>query len=196
MAGLENAIALVSRLMARAGGIMLLAAALLVAAEVLLRYTRVATLSLGTELSTYALAVGTTWALAHVVLERAHVRVDVLTQRLPRLPKAVLDIAALASLFAIGVVLSAGAVEMFQTSLRLSARANTTLGTALALPQGAWTLGLIWFTLVALYRTVVAGIALVRGNFAEVDRIAGAPSIDDEAEEAVAETEQRLAAES
>ncbi len=188
----ERIIGSISRYMARIGGVLLLGAALLVAVEVICRYTRILTFSFGTELSTYALAIGATWSLAYAVVERAHVRVDVVSRRFPELPRAFFDVLAMAALVIVGALLTFGALEMTQTSWGLSAKANTTLGTPIALPQGAWTFGLLWFTFVAAYRMVCAGLALCRGDFAETFRIAASPSVDDEIDEAISETEQRL----
>jgi TRAP-type C4-dicarboxylate transport system permease small subunit len=189
---IERSLRAISLLMARIGGLLLLAAAILISVEVILRYTRLARFSFGTELSSYALAVGASWALAYVVFERAHVRIDILPQRLPQRPKAILNILGLASLAAAGLVLSAGGFEMVQTSVQLWARANTTLGTPLAAPQGAWTFGLMWFTAIAAYRTAGAVVALVRLDFNRVTAIAGSPSTDEEVEGAIIETKQRL----
>lgn len=192
MNAFDRIIGSISKLMARIGGGLLLAAALLVAVEVLVRYGRIASLGLATELSSYALAVGATWALAYVVFERAHVRVDFITQRLPPLPKAILDIFAVASLAAIGLVLSLGGIEMVHTSLSLSARANTTLGTPLAIPQGAWTAGLVWFTAVAFYRSALAVRFFLRSDLASVTAIAGSPSTTEEVEEAIRESKELI----
>ncbi len=178
--------------MARVGGTLLLGAAVLVAVEVICRYTRILAFSFGTELSTYALAIGATWSLAYAVVERAHVRVDVVSRRFPEFPRAFFDILAMAALVIVGGVLTYGALEMTQTSFGLGAKANTTLGTPIALPQGAWTFGLLWFTFVAAYRMVCAGVALYRGDITETFRIAATPSMDDEVDEAISETEQRL----
>ncbi|WIY52390.1 TRAP transporter small permease subunit [Devosia sp. YIM 151766] len=178
--------------MARLGGFLLLGAAILVTVEVIGRSSHLFVISLGTELATYALAVAATWSLAYVVFERAHVRVDVLAQRLPPLPKALLDLLALASLAAVGAVLASGGIEMFTTSLRLASKSNTTLGMPLVIPHGAWTFGLIWFTAVSLFRLVQGAMAIARHDYAEAARISAAPSADDEVEDAIADTEQRL----
>lgn len=178
--------------MARLGGGALLGVALLICLEVLLRMFRIGTMSVGTELGSYALALGATWSLAYVVLERGHVRVDVIARQLPQVPRTVLDLLALSSLAGVGAVLTNGAWGMVSTSLRLGARSNTTLGIPLAIPQSLWTLGLAWFTLVAIGRTIQALRALLVRDIGEATRIAASPSADDEVEEAIAETNSRL----
>lgn len=178
--------------MARIGGVLLLGAAVLVSVEVLGRSSQLLVFSLGTELASYILAVAATWSLAHIVFERAHVRVDFLAQRLPPAQRAILDLLALASLVAVGAVLTFGAVEMVMTSLRLSSRSNTTLGVPMSIPHGLWTFGLFWFTAVSAFRCVQALRAVLRKDYAEAARIGASPSADDEVESAIAETMGRL----
>ena len=60
------------------GGALILAAAVLVAADVVIRNLFVVSVGGSDELAGYALAVGSAWALAFALLERAHVRIDVL----------------------------------------------------------------------------------------------------------------------
>ena len=182
-----------SLLMARLGGVLLVATALLVSVEVVLRKLGLATFSVGSELSSYALAIAGTWAFALVLMVRGHVRIDILTARLPDAPRAALNVLAVASLAAVGAVLTWSAYGTFMTSLNLRAVSNTTLATPLWLPQGLWLAGLVWFTLVAIYRTGVLVVALVRGDFATVERLAAPASADDEADAAANEARERLA---
>lgn len=194
MRRVESITTAISLWMARLGGGALLGVALLICLEVVLRMFRIGNMSVGTELGSYALALGATWSLAYVVLERGHVRVDVVARRLPQVPRNVLDVLAIFSLAVVGAVLSTGAWSMVATSLRLGSRSNTTLGIPLAVPQALWTLGLVWFTLVALSRTIQALRALLRNDMNEVARVAAAPSTDDDVEDAIAETNSRLGA--
>lgn len=182
----------ISLIMARLGGGALLAAALLVAVEVVLRKTRIAVFSAGTELSSYALAVAAAWALAYVVFERAHVKVDVVTQRLPEAPRAFLNVLALVSLAMVGLILSLGAYGTFATSLALGSTSNTTLAVPLFIPQGLWLIGLIWFTFVALWRSWQAGAALIAHDFDTVTDIAVPASAETEAMSAADEARHWL----
>jgi TRAP-type C4-dicarboxylate transport system permease small subunit len=192
MRSIEPVIAEISRWMARIGGFLLLGAALLVSVEVIGRSTRLYVISLGTELSSYILAVAATWSLAYIVFERAHVRVDFVAQRAPPGPRAVLDLLALVSLAVVGAVLTYGAGEMLLTSLRLGSRSNTTLGMPLAIPHGLWAFGLLWFTAISIFRFAQALPAALRRDYAEVSRIGSSPSTDDEVEDAISETTERL----
>ena len=79
----DSVITKVSRVMSRMGGVFLLLAALLVSVEILGRKILHLPFSVGTELSSYALAVGASWSFAQALLQRAHVRIDVLRNLLP-----------------------------------------------------------------------------------------------------------------
>ncbi|MGH6920600.1 MAG: hypothetical protein ACREJ0_23185, partial [Geminicoccaceae bacterium] len=58
----DTVIAKVSLVMSRVGGVFLLLAALLVSLEILARKVLFLPFNIGTELSTYALAVGASWS--------------------------------------------------------------------------------------------------------------------------------------
>src|SRR5690606_4691705 len=120
------------------GGILMLLAAFLVSAEVLLRKFLLITIGGADELSGYAFAIGTAWALSFTLLRRAHVRVDVLYGVLPQRLRAVLDIAALMSLALFAALLAWHAAAMWETSWTFAAGATTPLQTPLWIPQGLW----------------------------------------------------------
>ncbi|MET3925523.1 TRAP transporter small permease [Devosia sp. 2618] len=192
MQKLEPITSAVSLWMARIGGSALLGVAVLIVVEVFMRMFRIGNMSVGTELASYTLALAATWSLAYVIFERGHVRVDILARKLPDAPRSLLDVIALLSLAIVGAALFYGAYGMLSTSIRLGARSNTPLGIPLAIPQGLWTWGLAWFTLVAIGRSVQALRAVLRKDLNEAARIAASPSTDDDVEEAIAETASRL----
>jgi TRAP-type mannitol/chloroaromatic compound transport system permease small subunit len=167
----------------RIAGAMMLAAAILVSVDVLLR--KFATLTIGgaDELSGYAFAVGTSWALAFTLLRRANVRVDALYARLSERAAATLDLLSLLSLLVFVGYLTWRASLVLQDSLLFSAHATTPLATPLWIPQSLWLVGfgLFLFTIVPLIATVA--LALVRGDRVTVRRLAGARTLEEEAAE-------------
>ena len=167
----------------RLSGAMMLAAALLVSVDVLLRKFASVTIGGADELSGYAFAVGTSWALAFTLLRRANVRVDALYARLPERVAAALDLLALVSLLVLVGYLTWRASLVLQDSLLFSARATTPLATPLWIPQSLWLVGfgLFLFTIVPLIAAVA--LALVRGDRMTVRRLAGARTLEEEAAE-------------
>ncbi len=114
-----------SRAAALAAGALVLAAAVLVSVDVLLRKFAGITLGGADELSGYALAIGSAWSFAFVLLNRGNVRIDALYERLPRIGAAVCDmLAVLALLGFVSVVAWYGAGVVAQ-SWRVDAHSNS-----------------------------------------------------------------------
>ena len=149
-------------------GTLMLAAALLVSVDVLLRKFLLLSVGGADELSGYAFAIGTAWALAFTLLQRANVRVDALYIHLPQAACAVLDLAAMLSLGVFVGLLTWQAWVVLDTSLAFDAHATTPLQTPLFLRS----LG-----------------ALIRGDLADVRRLVGARSIEEDAAAEIAHTE-------
>lgn len=162
------------------GGLLLVASAILVAVEVVLRKGFVVSIGGADELSGYAFAISTSWALAFALIERAHIRVDALYVRLPTRLCAILDIVALATLGLFAVALADRGIDVLATSLRFGSTATTPLQTPLWLPQGLWVGGLVLFVVVDVLLLVRALVALGLGDLATVGRIAGIGGHEDE----------------
>lgn len=177
--------------MSRVGGTLLLLAACLVSFEILARKLLLLPFNVGTELATYALAVGASWSFAYALLQRAHVRIDVLRRPLPQAARSALDLLALGSLVAFGLILSWHVWGTVQTSWKLGAKENTPLATPLVIPQALWLWGIGWFTAVAALETVRAAWAMLLGDGETLNRIAAPLGVEDELEEAIAKTGAR-----
>ena len=165
------------------GGALTLASVLLICFDVFARKFFGFTTGGADELSGYAFAISTTWALALVVLQRANVRVDVLYQHLPVRLSAFLDWLSLVALGVFMVVLTYHASFVAQTSWLRNAAANTPLATPLWVPQGLWVLGLIWMCVVLTLMLIRASVALVTGDLATVKALCGVRSAEEEAQE-------------
>ena len=187
----DTVITKVSLVMSRVGGVFLLLAALLISVEILGRKFLFLPFNVGTELSTYALAVGASWSFAQALLQRAHVRIDVLRSLLPPPARTFLDIVALVALAAFGLIVSWHVWDTVETSWSLGARENTPLATPLFIPQLLWFWGTAWFAAVAIVETVRACSALARGDINTVNRIAAPLGVEDEIDEVLAETRAR-----
>ncbi len=166
----------------RCAGAMIFASALLVGVDVFGRQFFSFSVGGADELSGYAFAVATSWALAFALLERANVRVDALYIRLPRAVAALLDLSALLLLGLFVGLLAFFAGKVLQDSLLFAARANTPLGTPLWIPQLLWLLGFGLFLFAWLPLLLRAALALAAGDLALVHRLAGARSIREDAQ--------------
>lgn len=164
------------------GGALMLLAAFLVSFDVIVRKAFVITVGGADELSGYAFAIGTTWALAFTLLQRANVRVDALYIRLPAALCAVLDILALLVLGSFVALLTWQAWTVLETSLAFSARATTPLQTPLWMPQSLWLAGLALFGFTWVPLLLRALLALISGDLPTVRRLAGARTIEEDAQ--------------
>jgi TRAP-type mannitol/chloroaromatic compound transport system permease small subunit len=179
----------IARLGAWFGGLLIIASALLVGVEVVIRKAFNLTIGGADELSGYALAISTSWALAFALLERAHIRIDSLYAHLPVRLAAVLDLLGLALFSAfIGLVAWYG-FGVFQTSFGLSAHSLSPLGTPLVVPQLLWVAGFVVFLLVAALLLLRALAAFVAGDLQTVQRLIGSRSVSEELEAELAELE-------
>lgn len=170
------------------GGALVLASAFLVSIDVLLRKLLLVSVGGADELSGYAFAIGTTWALAFTLLRRANVRVDALYVRLPRAACAILDILALLSLGGFLLLLTWQAWDVLGTSISFAARATTPLQTPLWMPQSLWVIGLALFLFTLLPLLLRALFALLGGDLDTVRRLAGARTIEEDAADEAAHT--------
>jgi TRAP-type mannitol/chloroaromatic compound transport system permease small subunit len=170
------------------GGILLIAAALLVGVEVVIRKAFSVSVGGADELAGYALAVSTSWALAFTLLERAHIRIDSLYMHLPVRLCALLDIAGLMLLTAFFALITWYGFGVFQTSWTLGARSMSPLGTPLIVPQLLWVLGLAMFLAIAVLLLARALVALIAGDLASVRRLVGSRTLREEVAAEVGET--------
>lgn len=178
-------VATISLWMARFGGLMLVGSSVVITMEILARKVIHIPFSVGTELSSYALAISASWSFSYALLNRAHVRIDVIRNWTPPTIRFCLDVLALGSLGAVAIILAWFAWDTVDTSRALGARENTSLGTLLVIPQGLWFAGLIWFAFVCVEQLALVAIALLRHDPAGAAAIVTTPDVSDEIEEAL-----------
>lgn len=185
MARFQAIVVAISLWLARIGGLMLVGASVIITIEILARKVILIPFSIGTELSSYALAIAASWSFSYALLNRAHVRIDVVRNWTPPGIRFALDILALGTLCGVAIVLAWFAWDTVETSWTLGARENTSLGTPLVIPQGLWFAGLIWFAVVCLQQMVLVALALLRGDRDAAEAIVSTPDMADEIEEAL-----------
>jgi TRAP-type C4-dicarboxylate transport system permease small subunit len=138
-----------------------------------------------TELSGYALAFGIAWGLAHTLSMRAHVRIDLLINRLPPRVRQWLHLLSLLGLTIFAAVLTKAAVDLVEESLLFGATDISVLRTPLSLPQGLWAFGLGLFALLCALMLVEGLLLVLAGRGAEAEALLHARSYDEEAAEAL-----------
>lgn len=173
----ERLLAQISRLAAYAGGAGLLIVAGLVVFEIFARRMLGFAITGVDELSGFAYAVAMAWGFAFTLFDRAHIRVDVVYVRLPKVVQRVLDVVALLALLGLMAFLSLRALALLEKSLRLNAVSNSPLQVPMWIPQSLWLAGLAFFVLCLFVLSLRAVIALLRGRLDIVEAIAHAPEV-------------------
>ncbi len=163
-----------------AGGSMILLAAIVVTVEVVSRKLLAFAFSGSDEIAAYLFAVGTSWSLAHVLVTRGHVRIDVLYGTLSARSKAAFDLVAIVGLAILVFAIFDRAGQIFLDNLVSETRSNTPLRIPLAWPQAPWFAGFALFLVVTLLAFLRSVRALVRGDLATVSATIGVPSQDEE----------------
>lgn len=175
-----------SRAGALAGGVLMLAAAVLVSVDVLIRKFANVTLGGADELSGYALAIGSTWSFAFVLLNRGNVRIDALYQHLPRALAVACDLLAVVALLVFGSVVAWHGAGVVTQSWASNSHSNSALAVPLVVPQALWWAGYAWFVACAALLLARAGGAVLRRDWSRVGELIGARSIQDEADDELA----------
>jgi TRAP-type C4-dicarboxylate transport system permease small subunit len=138
-----------------------------------------------TELTGYALAFGISWALAHALTTRAHIRIDVLINHLPdrlRYPMHLLSLAALAVFMGF---IAKGAYDLVDESILFGATDISVLRTPLWIPQGLWAFGIGVFLLLIILMLAESFLLMLAGRGREAEALVHSRTYEEEAAEAL-----------
>ena len=173
----------ISRVIVWIGGGMLIFAAVMTTAEVILR--KFANFSFGgaDEIAGYIFAISTSFAFAFATLHRAHVRIDALYMRLPQPVRLFLDIFGFLLLGGFLLLIAERSYNVWWNSFENSSVSITPLVTPLALPQGFWFAGMVFFFIVfALMLLRIISAAFSR-DWNRIAVLVGPRGIKEEVEE-------------
>ncbi len=166
-----------------AGGALVILAAVVIGLDIVVRKLFVLAFGGAAELSGYVLAISSSWALALALLDRAHIRIDSLYVHLPVRVCAALDVLGLMVMLGFAGLLTWHGWHVFHQSFKLGSRAVTAIATPLEYPQFLWLVGLAYFALVTALLLLRACHALITGDIATVQRIAGSRTGQQDLEE-------------
>lgn len=137
------------------------------------------------EVTGYMLACGIAWGLAHTLARRAHIRVDVLLNQLPVRARAPLHLLSLLLLTGFAVFCVWAAWSLWDESALFDAHDNSALRIPLVWPQGIWGVGIAAFVVMCAVLLLESLLTSLAGRPAELDRLLGSRSLQDETEEAL-----------
>ncbi|MEO3997961.1 TRAP transporter small permease subunit [Mesorhizobium sp. CAU 1732] len=164
------------------GGLMLVVSCLLVTVDVFLRKFFVVTLGGANDLAGYAFAIAMSWAMAYVLLNRGHIRVDVLYGWFSPPVRSILDTASALALTMAAMLLLRWSADTAYQSWRMGSVSNSDLAVPLWVPQALWSLGFAYFAAVGLLVTLSCVSGLAQGRHGAVASRFGTLSQLEEAE--------------
>ncbi len=151
-------------------GIGLVLLSIFVAAETISRKVFNHSFEGADEMGGYVLAVGSSLAFVVALVDRAHIRIDVLHARFsPRL-QAIMDWLSIVSIAGLGLfILYVGRIVVMDT-LAYGSTAPTPWATPLIVPQALWYGALAMFAICALFMAVRATRLFFTGRLDELSR--------------------------
>jgi TRAP-type C4-dicarboxylate transport system permease small subunit len=162
------------------GGAMLLACAVLVSLDVIVRSIWKVTLFESFELSTYAFAISVSMGMSYALVSKAHIRIEVVYMLLPAKLRGWLDTFSYAGLALVCVAFAYWCGSTVLDNFETGARSNSTLAVPLVLPQTIWLIGLIWFALLSVVFACYGIWKCVSGNAEQAHQKLGMASLEDE----------------
>lgn len=175
-------------------GVVFLVLALAVAVETLTRKLFNVSLQGVDELGSYCLAIGGALSFAVALQARAHMRIDIVHDLLPRGLRVLLNVAAVLALAVCAGALVQMALTSLTDSIAFHSAAQTPWATPLRYPQAVWLMALVVFGLFAAVQVVRVGLLLARGRTDRIDREFSPRGSKEELEDELKDIETRGAA--
>jgi TRAP-type C4-dicarboxylate transport system permease small subunit len=172
-------------------GVSFLVLAAAVTAEVIMRKVFNRSLQGVDELGGYILAIAGALSFAVALASRAHIRIDIVHDRLPRLLRITLNLLAAVAIVVCGAALLRMAWFAYDESAAFGATAQTPWATPLRYPQALWVAALTPFLIVGVVGVLRILLLLARGKTGYVDHWYGPRTPREELEEELADARAR-----
>lgn len=167
------------------GGIALLACALLISIDLILRKLFGISMGGADEIAGYVLAIVSSWAFPIALLKRSHIRVDILYSRLPLKPKVGLDLLALAGMAVFVGALLWHSGQVLLDSIHYRSVSTTPLQVPLWMPQSLWFAGYLFFAVIILVLAWASLMQIRQQRLTAVSALIGIHSVEEEIHEEV-----------
>lgn len=187
---LVGAAVAISRTGSLVGGVLLLAAAVVIGIDIVLRATVSRTVGGADELSGLALAIASAWGLSYALLGRAHIRVDTLYGLAGRRMRILLDLLGHAGLLAFSILITWYAWKVLAQTWTSQTR-SIALSVPLVVPQALWFAGLAFLVLTEVLLLAHVLRALAQGDVGGFFAGIGVRSVEEEIEEEESELHTR-----
>jgi TRAP-type C4-dicarboxylate transport system permease small subunit len=172
-------------------GLGFLLLALAVAVETIMRKVLNRSLQGVDELGGYILATGAALSIASALVSRAHIRIDLLHDFMPRALRLLLNVLASLALLACAVLLARMAWIALDESILFNSTAQTPWATPLWIPQGIWFVALLLLCLVASGQAAWLLWLAAKGQWPALDRNYGPRGAKDELQDELEDLRKR-----
>jgi TRAP-type C4-dicarboxylate transport system permease small subunit len=135
------------------------------------------------ELGGYALAVGSSLAFTTAMVERGHIRIDLLHLRFPRTLQALLNWLSVLLIAVFALLLMKVGADVLNETIEFNSTAPTPWATPLIWPQTVWYAALALFAVVALALAAHATYAFATGRWTQLGRLYGPKLAEEEIKE-------------
>jgi TRAP-type C4-dicarboxylate transport system permease small subunit len=173
------------------GGALVLAAAVLIGIDVVLRKFFATSIGGADELAGYALAIGTAWSLGAALIDRAHIRIDSLYVLLPTRLRLALDFVGLILFVGFFGLIARHGWNVVEQSWSAGSRSQSALQTPTVIPQAIWFVGLVVFVAVGVVLFVYALRLAARGETGAVAAAIGTRSAEEDVEAEIQSLKER-----
>jgi TRAP-type C4-dicarboxylate transport system permease small subunit len=143
------------------------------------------------ELGGYVLAAGSSLAFVVALVDRAHIRIDVLHNKFPKKLQAVMDWLSIVSLALLGLFMLYVGRIVIDDTLSYGSTAPTPWATPLIYPQAAWYAALALFALCAVVMALKATRLLISGRLDEISARFHPKGVVEELEEEITDLKRR-----
>lgn len=172
----------ISRMAVWIAGAFMIATVFMIGAEIILRKLGSGMISGASEVGGYMLAICTVWAFSFTLLSGSNIRFDILYVRCGPRTRAVMDLLALLTMGIFIYTVTFHGYAVLATSIGFDTRSTSGLSVPMWIPQSLWLAGLGFLCWTILVLTVRVSVALWRGEFDTVSRLAGTETVTEEAE--------------
>jgi TRAP-type C4-dicarboxylate transport system permease small subunit len=164
-------------------GYLMLAFAVIVTVETISRKLLGFSLQGVDELGGYVLAVGSALAFTTALVERGHIRIDLLHLQFPRPVQALLNWLSVMLIAAFALLLMKVATDVLSETIEFNSTAPTPWATPLIWPQSLWYAALGIFALVSVVLAGHATYVAATRRWGELARLYGPKLADEEVKE-------------
>ncbi|WP_075221428.1 TRAP transporter small permease subunit [Acuticoccus yangtzensis] len=172
-------------------GLALVALSLFVAAETVSRKLFNVSFEGADELGGYVLAIGAALSFTVALVERAHVRIDVLHGKFPAPVRAILDWLSAVSLAALGIFLVYIGTSVIRDTIAYGSTAQSPWATPLIYPQSGWFAGYVLFATASCGLAIYATALLVTGRLSKISESFDPKGAADEVREELENVQSR-----